>query len=198
MSKFTDNIKSELGKAKNILINPRKVFAEISDNEVKESEAVKYTAIVFIFAAIISYFMNLVIPFSGLININLQNTQPGPAGLFVGHVIFYFLWLLFAYIGTGLWYLLLYVPSRLVKVEFSFGKLYQVLMYAITPAYLFGNFPYVGNVGALWALGLLVIAYKEIFKTTYPRSMAAIFSPFVVIVTLILIFGENGTIHFNV
>lgn len=76
----------------------------------------------------------------------------------------------------------------------------KVLMYAATPAFLIGWIPVVGFLSFLWSLFITVHGLKECAGLSYPRSIAVIVVPIVLLVLfLFLLLGliESLTVVLN-
>lgn len=179
-------IRKYIEAAKAILVSPV-LFFHSARNNVDTGEARKYLYILLIPGAILSYFMNLLIPFSGIINVTVNEGQPGPAGLLIGHVIIYCLIPLLFYLAAALEYLLLIVPSKIFGAQMNYAKAYCMLAYSLTPGYLLGSFPYIKILASIWSFILFIIAYREYCHTSTLRAIGVIVSSFAICYAIILI-----------
>ena len=173
-----------ISRTKKILVMPVEFFSSAEAQEGGKTRAFRYMACSFLFATILSYLMNVAIPFGGLITINNMGKQPGPAVLLISHVVFYFFGLLVMFGNAGLWYLSILIPSVLLKVNLNYTKLYQILIYALVPAFLLGSFPYIKTAAFIWSFVLAIIGFKCFYNVSYTKASIIIVVPVVLYIAI--------------
>ena len=101
------------------------------------------------------------------------------------NVFFVYLVFLALFIGIFILGLKTHVFVLLMGGEKGVGQTVKTTMYAATPALLFGWIPFVGVIGFIWSLVLLVIGLKENHKMENVNAVLVIIIPIVLCIILI-------------
>lgn len=176
-------IREELVKAKNVLLHPITTFSDMAEMDVSLKDSLKYIAIIELIFLLFVIFSKL-----------SHNTGYyfHTEGVFVNDLVRYliisgfaFVYIFaYSFVASLIYYLLFLVPGRLMKMQFSYVKMYAITIYSITPYYLLGQYDILRIIAYIWSFVLFIIAYKELNKTSYSKTTLSMIFPLLVLILI--------------
>ena len=177
-SMFTDILE----EVKGFITTPVEAFQKARDDSL-ESAFGYYIVLLALYAAIIAAGIAIVgATLSGMSGQALGLFGAAlPLIVFVGLIIS---GIISVFVG-GAW---LHLFVMLLGGQKGYSQTVKSLLYGWTPHFLLGWIPFIGLLGSLWSLGLVIIGVRELHQISTERSIAAvliaILLPLIVIVVL--------------
>ncbi|HDQ07422.1 MAG TPA: YIP1 family protein [Methanoculleus sp.] len=168
---------SYIDKIKGFLFTPVETLIAHRDEALKD--AFKYLIVLI---AIFAVFEAIVISLFGA----LSPAFPGLSALvlFLISIVFGIIGGLIMVVIGGL---ILHLFVVIVGGRRGLSATIKAVIYAATPAILFGWIPVVGLVALIWALVLGVLAIRELHEISTGRAAVAVVIPFAVLVILVIL-----------
>jgi hypothetical protein len=111
--------------------------------------------------------MNLWIPLTGFIKMNVQGEQAPTKELLIGHLLFTLFFPLVFWLITAIYKVLFWISGLIFSINLSFKNFCSLLSISLSPLFLLGSFPILSTVGTLWSFALIIIGTKSLAQTSY-------------------------------
>ncbi len=167
-------------KAKGFIISPVESFQQSRGDEL--SDAIRYFLVAL---AVFSNFLSFVTVISTGISTGIGDF----IAAFIGHLIVYYIILLIVgFIGLFVSGSTIYLVGMLIDDRKSdFDQIIKVLIYSSTPAMLFGWIPVVGGISGFWAIIILALGIRELYRISIARTMVVLFISAINVIAISLV-----------
>lgn len=179
-------------KVKGCILEPIETFQQLKDEEI--GEALRYFIIWLLIVSALSAIL-----FS-VIGIALLSLMPeteeftmlynfiGAGGGVIIALFMFILMLIFGvislFIGAGI----IHLGVLLVGGTNGYSQTLKSLIYGGTPSYLFGWIPFIGTIGSIWSLILIIFGVKELQGISTGKAIIAILLPVIILIVIVSFF----------
>jgi hypothetical protein len=147
-------------KAKGFITNPVESFRQSREDRL--GDVIKYFVVILAIFATFSSFI-----------VAIGTGVGNEIGYFIGYFVVYFI---AGFIGLFVGGAAIHLIGRIIGGwEEGFGQVLKVLVYSSTPAMLLGWIPVVGVISGLWAIIILILGIRELYRISTVRAVIASF-----------------------
>lgn len=172
-------------KVKGILLDPTGTFQNLRDEDM--GGALRYFVIwLLIFSALSALILALVgtVIFSMIPQteeLEMFNSFIGSGGGIILAGIGFIAMLIFGVIGIFIGGAVIHLGALLVSGAKGYHQTVKSLVYGLTPSFLFGWIPFVGIIGSIWSLILVIFGMKELHEISTGKAVIAVLIPVIII-----------------
>lgn len=175
-------------KVKGLLLDPTGTYNKLKDEEM--GAALRYFIIwLLIFSALAAVIFAVVgtAIFSMLPQgeLGMFNQILGAGGGFIIAGAMFIATLIFGIIGVFIGAAIIHLGVILVGGNQGYEQTVKSLIYGGTPGYLFGWIPFIGIIGSIWSLILIIFGVKELHEVSTGKAVIAVLIPVIIIAAIV-------------
>lgn len=178
-----------IDKVKGLLLDPTGTYQKLKDEEM--GAALRYFVIwLLIFSALAAVIFAVI--GTAVFSMIPQTAELGPLNNFLGAGggivvagLMFIMILIFGIIGVFIGAAIIHLGVLLVGGNQGYNQTVKSLIYGGTPGYLFGWIPFIGIIGSIWSLILIIFGVKELHDVSTGRAVIAVLIPIIIIAAIV-------------
>ncbi len=179
---------SFIDKVKSIILHPRTCW----DGLIIESGVFKaflYLMPLLLFFVITNFLSFIFFPNSNIVekigSLSLKLGVPDASLLVIVFLVYAITIVAFIFINTTF----IFLGLKILKVESSYGKTFQVFIYSVTPLLLFSFLPFISAIVGIWVFFLYFSGLSKINNISYGKVLGADILGFILFWIVFLVIG---------
>lgn len=178
-----------IDKVKGLLLDPTGTYQQLKEEEMGSALRyyliwlLIYSILAAIIVTVMGTFVISMIPETEQLRMFTEFMESG--GTFILIPVMFILIFVIGIIGIFIGAAIVHLGVLLVGGNQGYHQTVKSLIYGGTPGYIFGWIPFIGIIGSIWSLILIIFGVKELHDISTGRAVIAVLLPIIIIAAIV-------------